>query len=291
MVVGAFPIAKLSVLLIKQISKPIANACKERAKNSPFFRTYVCMPPAQFYNWCEVKAKMWILNLGRPVNIPVLSQEMAIELGANLLGESVIFVIGASLLIVEYGRQSKKEAAKEQARIDELKHITNTITDLYFAVQQQETQIREMERLIHSVSGKKIEAPPPDVRDITKSLKELEELTTSKSSPPKPPAGQKSPKGTPMQPPANEQPPARSQECDKMIRHEAQLLSTPYPDKGLILQSLNYIQMDVFSSIFPHSRREEEKKHEEKKIQSQKRDNAVLSEALYNIENNFKSLF
>lgn len=47
MVVGAFPIAKLSVLLIKQISKPIANICKERAKNSPFFRTYVCMPPAQ----------------------------------------------------------------------------------------------------------------------------------------------------------------------------------------------------------------------------------------------------
>lgn len=56
------------------------------------------------YNWCEVKAKMWILNLGKPVNIPVLSQEMAIELGANLLGETVIFVIGAGLLIVEYNR-------------------------------------------------------------------------------------------------------------------------------------------------------------------------------------------
>lgn len=47
MVVGAFPIAKLGALLIKQISKPIANACKERAKHNPFFRTYVCMPPAQ----------------------------------------------------------------------------------------------------------------------------------------------------------------------------------------------------------------------------------------------------
>lgn len=47
---------------------------------------------------------MWILNLGKPVNIPVLSQEMAIELGANLLGESVIFIIGAGLLIVEYNR-------------------------------------------------------------------------------------------------------------------------------------------------------------------------------------------
>lgn len=47
---------------------------------------------------------MWILNLGKPVNIPVLSQEMAIELGANLLGETVIFVIGAGLLVFEYNR-------------------------------------------------------------------------------------------------------------------------------------------------------------------------------------------
>lgn len=50
MVVGAFPVAKLGVLLVKQISKPIANLLKARAKNSPFFRVYVCMPPAQCKN-------------------------------------------------------------------------------------------------------------------------------------------------------------------------------------------------------------------------------------------------
>lgn len=56
------------------------------------------------YNWCEVKAKMWILNLGKPVNIPVLNETMAIELGANLLGEGLIFVIAAGILISEYNR-------------------------------------------------------------------------------------------------------------------------------------------------------------------------------------------
>lgn len=38
MVIGAFPVAKLGVLAIKQISKPIANVLKNRAKHSPFFR-------------------------------------------------------------------------------------------------------------------------------------------------------------------------------------------------------------------------------------------------------------
>lgn len=47
MVVGAFPVAKLGTLLLRQVSKPIANFVKERAKTNPFFRTYVCMPPAQ----------------------------------------------------------------------------------------------------------------------------------------------------------------------------------------------------------------------------------------------------
>lgn len=47
MVVGAFPAAKLGALLLKQISKPIANVVKNQAKSSPFFRKYICMPPAQ----------------------------------------------------------------------------------------------------------------------------------------------------------------------------------------------------------------------------------------------------
>lgn len=47
MVVGAFPAVKLAVLAFKQLSKPIANVMKERAKNHPFFRKYICMPPAQ----------------------------------------------------------------------------------------------------------------------------------------------------------------------------------------------------------------------------------------------------
>lgn len=47
---------------------------------------------------------MWAMNLGKPANIPKLNEAMAIELGANLLGECVIYVIGAGLLIFEYVR-------------------------------------------------------------------------------------------------------------------------------------------------------------------------------------------
>lgn len=56
------------------------------------------------YNWIEVKTKMWALNLGRPVNVPPLTESMAIDLGANLLGEFIIFFIGSVAIVLEYNR-------------------------------------------------------------------------------------------------------------------------------------------------------------------------------------------
>ena len=47
MVVGAFPLFKLASLAIKQISKPIASSLKTTAKQSDFFKKYVCVWPGQ----------------------------------------------------------------------------------------------------------------------------------------------------------------------------------------------------------------------------------------------------
>ncbi|XP_023177111.1 putative OPA3-like protein CG13603 [Drosophila hydei] len=156
MVIGVFPAAKLGVLAIKQISKPIANVLKSNAKSSPFFRKYICMPPAQFYNWVEVKTKMWALNLGRPVTVPPLTEAMAIELGANLLGEFIIFAIGAGLLIFEYSRQTIKENKKNEAFQLEKMQLTNTLTEMNFRLERQDAQIREMTRVLADLDSRSI---------------------------------------------------------------------------------------------------------------------------------------
>ncbi|CAH1728071.1 unnamed protein product [Chironomus riparius] len=154
MAVGAFPAAKLGVLALKQISKPIANVLKTRAKSSPFFRKYICMPPAQFYNYMEVKMKMLALNLGKPTAVPKLTEAMAIELGANLLGETIIFAIGAGLLILEYQRQSRKELHKEEMLIQEKMELQATLNELAFQAERQDTQIRELTRVIADLDSR-----------------------------------------------------------------------------------------------------------------------------------------
>uniref|UniRef100_W8BT61 Putative OPA3-like protein CG13603 n=1 Tax=Ceratitis capitata TaxID=7213 RepID=W8BT61_CERCA len=156
MAIGAFPAAKLGVLAIKQISKPIANVIKSNAKQSPIFRKYICMPPAQLYNWVEVKTKMWAMNLGRPVAVPPLNEAMAIELGANLLGESIIFIIGAAVLIFEYTRQSNNEAKKQETLRQEKAELALTLAEMGFRLERQDAQIREMTRALADLESRNI---------------------------------------------------------------------------------------------------------------------------------------
>ncbi|XP_055679962.1 putative OPA3-like protein CG13603 [Lutzomyia longipalpis] len=154
MVVGAFPAAKLGVLLLKQISKPIANYMKNQAKKSPFFRQYICMPPAQLYNWWEVQAKMWSMNLGKPTTVQPLSEAMAIELGANLLGEVIIFAIGAGILILEYARQANKETTNQEKATQEKLELNLKLQELQLHAERQDAQIREMMRILADVESR-----------------------------------------------------------------------------------------------------------------------------------------
>ncbi|XP_018799736.1 PREDICTED: optic atrophy 3 protein homolog isoform X2 [Bactrocera latifrons] len=60
------------------------------------------------FHWCEVTLKMLLLNLGRPVKVVPLNETMALELGAELLGELIVFSVAAAGLIFETKRQAKK---------------------------------------------------------------------------------------------------------------------------------------------------------------------------------------
>lgn len=188
MVVGVFPIAKLGALFLRQVSKPIANFAKERAKHNYFFRTYVCMPPAQFYNWCEVRIKMWVMNMGKPDSIPPLNEQMAIELGANLLGESIVFVVAAGVIVLEYSRQVRKEATKEAMRQEEIDAMNDKIRDLSMCIETHHAQIRRLEHSIAEIDSKTIRIPwkggsKPPTEDTTQSKPTPETKDTSKCAP------------------------------------------------------------------------------------------------------------
>lgn len=159
MAIGAFPLFKLGALALRQISKPLANHLKVRAKDSHFFRTKVCMPPAQFYHWCEVNVKARMLNLGKPKEVVRLNEQAAIDLGSELIGEMVMFVIAAAAIVAEYARQSRKfaiEKAAEELRWSQIESkLTELETKLELHNEQQQTRLNVLERMMESKEVRK----------------------------------------------------------------------------------------------------------------------------------------
>jgi len=186
--VAAFPAAKLFFLVIKQISKPIAKSVADRARKSPIFKKYVCLPVAQFFHWYEVKIRMQTLGLGKVKKVPKLNESEAIETGAQLLSEFLLFGIAAGVLIYEYNRSSEKEEAKQEAIKKQEEEQKNKIMNLVFTVEKQEVQIRELTRLAHHIQSDLhkrsmkglLGAKSPD---LPKELQEVEKTTSEQCDP------------------------------------------------------------------------------------------------------------
>ncbi len=145
--VAAFPLAKLGFLLVRQVSKPIATAISRRARESAFFRDWICVPAAQSFHWFDVRIRMRLLDLGRATEIPKMNEEKAIATGAQLLSELIILSTAAGILVYEYRRQAEKEEAKAEAIEAEKADLLRRIGDLEAKV---EGQMSRMGRLTHT---------------------------------------------------------------------------------------------------------------------------------------------
>ena len=78
---------------------------------------------------------------GKPIQIVKMSENEAVEIGANMFGEAIIFTIASVILIAEYSRQKIKEAAKELEAVETLQSLQNQVAQLQNAVQEMESRI------------------------------------------------------------------------------------------------------------------------------------------------------
>ncbi|XP_069918194.1 optic atrophy 3 protein isoform X2 [Oryctolagus cuniculus] len=141
MVVGAFPMAKLLYLGIRQVSKPLANRIKEAARRSEFFKTYICLPPAQLYHWVEMRTKMSVMGFKAEAVKP-LNEEAAAELGAELLGEATIFIVACSCLLLEYWRQQAQRRRNKVERLAAWDALRDEVGHLALALEALQEQVQ-----------------------------------------------------------------------------------------------------------------------------------------------------
>ncbi|KAA0196616.1 hypothetical protein HAZT_HAZT006211 [Hyalella azteca] len=121
--------------------------------------------------------KMYLSNIIRTedsVPIPKLTEQAAIELGANLLGEFVIIAVASSILLWEYNRQQGKEEIRERKETEFVNQLEQRITDLAFENAELDAKIRELTRLVYST--------PTIMANHTKALRESSSVEADSDS-------------------------------------------------------------------------------------------------------------
>lgn len=93
----------------------------------------------------------------RGSTIKPLNEDAAAELGAELLGEAVIFLIGGGCMVLEYSRQSANSRRKEEELNETITNLQTQLAELTLTTETLDAQLREINRqlLYYSVPTKK----------------------------------------------------------------------------------------------------------------------------------------
>ncbi|VVA92892.1 unnamed protein product [Arabis nemorensis] len=113
------PLMKLGTLLVKTISKPLANQLKHQAKVHPKFRQSI-INFAQRNHRITTQMQRRIYGHATDVEIRPLDEEKAVQAAVDLIGELFLFAVGGAVVVFEVQRSSRSEARKEEARKQEL---------------------------------------------------------------------------------------------------------------------------------------------------------------------------
>ncbi|KAL1768949.1 optic atrophy 3 protein isoform X1 [Sigmodon hispidus] len=93
------------------------------------------------YHWAEMRTKMRIMGFHAEAIKP-LNEAAAAELGANLLGEAIIFGCAGSCLLLEFWRQQSLKRRKEGERLASLRSLRADVDRLEQALDELQVQVQ-----------------------------------------------------------------------------------------------------------------------------------------------------
>lgn len=86
----------------------------------------------------------------RGSTIKPLNEDAAAELGAELLGEAVVFLVGGGCMVLEYSRQSANSRRKEEELNETITSLQTQIAELTLTTETLDAQLREFNRQLLS---------------------------------------------------------------------------------------------------------------------------------------------
>ncbi|XP_026935681.1 optic atrophy 3 protein isoform X2 [Sagmatias obliquidens] len=126
------------------------------------------------YHWVEMRTKMRIMGF-RGTVIKPLNEEAAAELGAELLGEATIFIVGGGCLVLEYWRHQAHQRHKEEEQSAAWDAMRDEVGRVALALEALQAQVQA--------------APPPGaLEELQAQMQEVRAQLCAAGPPPAPQA-------------------------------------------------------------------------------------------------------
>lgn len=127
------PLVKLGYLFVRTVAKPISSIIKRQAKEHPKFRS-ACFRLAQLYHRVDVRLRRRLAaRAGEDLSqlaVRPLDEQKAIELGANFIGEALVFGVAGAVLVLDSARNHRAEAARRQLIEDKFEQLFDSVLRL-----------------------------------------------------------------------------------------------------------------------------------------------------------------
>lgn len=104
---------KLGALVIRQVTRPVANVLKAQAKQHDSFKR-ICISLAQRMHRADVILRSRLTPSNFSKKIRPLNEEKAVENGATLFSEMFVFGVTGSVVVWETLRQRTKELNRRE---------------------------------------------------------------------------------------------------------------------------------------------------------------------------------
>uniref|UniRef100_H2ZKZ0 Optic atrophy 3 protein homolog n=1 Tax=Ciona savignyi TaxID=51511 RepID=H2ZKZ0_CIOSA len=163
MVIGV-PLAKLLPLVFKIVTNPVVKVLQRNVSKSQFWEHRVFLPMARSYNKASVRVRLWSQGIHRNKEqvekSARLSDEAALELGAEIVANSATFIVGLLAIIMQQSivaateKKKEKEEQLETKRIEEnLIDLRRQVLDIGLSLQEMDARIRELTRTVVAMKG------------------------------------------------------------------------------------------------------------------------------------------
>lgn len=129
------------------------------------------------YHWCEMQMKLHVKGRWKPVTVVPMTEEEAVDLGSNLLGEVVLFTLLSGILLFELNRQGDKKAEKEKVKEDEIGNLIETVITLVHDVQELQDSVKDLKKVVNQHRGYDIAELEEILAQHESGLEYLDSLT------------------------------------------------------------------------------------------------------------------